>query len=179
MVILSDEYFCQLKEKGLIDTDSGHNLIPRLQKNSSPRAPSLRWTRIKMERFVGISSSFPYFLFSGDPWRIYYSDSCTWTIQQDAHPQDHWHLCWGWINSFEKTQKWNITCTDKVCEWQMLFVWDPSLSHILVKLGFLCFWAGRASLVFLSPVFKHPHLLSEARGKKMRKTDTSSREKSW
>ena len=56
---MSDEDFCNFKEKGLIDTDSGHNLIPRLQKNSSPRAPSLRWTRIKMERFVGISSSFP------------------------------------------------------------------------------------------------------------------------
>ena len=37
-------------------TDNDHDSIPRLQKNSSPQAPLPRWTKIKMERFVAMSS---------------------------------------------------------------------------------------------------------------------------
>ena len=63
MIIMSDEDFGKVKESGVIDTDSGHDLIPRLQKNSSRRAPLLRWMRIKTERFVRISSLFPQHFF--------------------------------------------------------------------------------------------------------------------
>ena len=55
--------FGKVKDSGVIDTDSGHDLIPRLQKNSSRRAPLLRWMRIKTERFVRISSLFPKHFF--------------------------------------------------------------------------------------------------------------------
>ena len=58
----------KVKERDLIeDTDSGHNLIPRLQKNSSRRAPSLKWTRIKMERFFLLHISSSFFCISFSP----------------------------------------------------------------------------------------------------------------
>ena len=124
-----------------------------------------------MERFVRISSFFSFcprwplknllqqFLLVNSSARCSPSRSLTSLLRMNK-------LFWE-----DTSQKWNVTCTAKTFSLGLKV--DPPLSHILVKLGFLCFWASRASLVFLPPVFKHIHLLWEARGEKMRKIDTS------
>ena len=175
MIIVSSEDFGKVKDRGLKDTDSGHNLIPRPQKNSSRRAPLLKWTRIKMERFVQISSFFSPLLSFCPRWPlknllqqfllVNSSASCSPSRSLTSLLRMN-KLFWE-----DTSQKWNVTCTAKTFSLGLKV--DPPLSHILVKLGFLCFWASRASLVFLPPVFKHIHLLWEARGEKMRKIDTS------
>ena len=166
------ENFGKVKKRDLKDTD---NLIPRPQKNSSRRAPLLKWTRIKMERFVQISSFFSPLLSFCPRWPlknllqqfllVNSSASCSPSRSLTSLLRMN-KLFWE-----DTSQKWNVTCTAKTFSFGLKVY--PPLSHILVKLGFLCFWASRASLVFLPPVFKHIHLLWEARGEKMRKIDTS------
>ena len=150
-------------------TDNGHDSIPRLQKNSSPQAPLPRWTKIKMERFVAMSSPSSFcdfshrwpsknlrqlFLLVNSLARCSHSRSLTSLSRTNK-------LIW------EGPQKWKMKQTSfLICAgrkgasqhfgqvWLFLFLGQPPLL-----------------LVFLPTFFKHPHLLSayEKHRQRMRK----------
>ena len=145
----------------------GHDSIPRLQKNSSPQAPLPRWTKIKMERFVAMSSPSSFcdfshrwpsknlrqlFLLVNSLARCSHSRSLTSLSRTNK-------LIW------EGPQKWKMKQTYIRCrkEGRCPTFWS--------SLAFLFLGQPPLLLVFLTTFFKHPHLLSayEKHRQRMRK----------
>ena len=169
MIIVSSEDFGKVKERGLKDTDSGHNLIPRPQKNSSRRAPLLKWTRIKMERFVPISSFFSpllsfcprwplknllqQFLLVNSSARCSPSRSLTSLLRMNK-------LFWE-----DTSQKWNVSCTAKTFSLGLNESWSSLVPHFGQTWLFVFLGQPRVPC-FPSPCFQtYPLAMRRTRGK--------------
>ena len=131
-------------------TDNDHDSIPRLQKNSSPQAPLPRWTKIKMERFVAMSSpsSFCDFSHRWPSKNLRQLFLLVNSLARCSHSRS--------LTSLLRTNKlfWGDNLLTKIKYYMhALLKVEPPLPHIL---AFLCFWAAWFNMEKLGQYFWAP-----------------------
>ena len=132
-------------------TDNDHDSIPRLQKNSSPQAPLPRWTKIKMERFVAMSSpsSFCDFSHRWPSKNLRQRFLLVNSLARCSHSRSLTSLSRTNKLIWEGPQKWKMKQTSF-----LICAGRKGASQHFGQVWLFCFWASRLSSLFSLPLFQ-------------------------